>query len=408
MQNLKNIYHLLQAIAANIFYGFPSKKLKVIGITGTDGKTTTTHLIYHILKSSGKKVSMISTVYAMVGQHEYDTGLHTTTPDPFLVQNMLRRALDNGDEYFVLETTSHALDQNRVWGVCYEIGILTNVTHEHLDYHKDYQNYLNTKSLMLKRSKEAVVNRDDESYGKISQILNVKGQIYSSKFKTYGFKHKSDYSRDFRKDTKDLAEFNAYNYLGAYAVAKLCGIHEKAIEGAIKTFILPPGRIDIVHKGIFTVIIDFAHTPNAIKKILETIRAIYLQKKGKLIHVFGSAGLRDASKRPLMGRSSGSEADIVILTEEDYRTEDPMEISKQIESGLKKEGLIYKENLVTSDSKVYSIILDREKAIGQALAIAGKEDVVIITGKGHEKSLCRGKIEHPWNEKETVKRLLQT
>jgi len=402
IQKLKNTYHFLQALIANIYYGFPSRKLKVIGITGTDGKTTTTHLIYHILKTAGKKVSMISTVYAKVGGKEYDTGLHTTTPDPFLIQNMLKKSLDNGEEYFVLETTSHALDQNRVWGVFYEIGILTNVTHEHLDYHKDYEDYLNTKTLMLRRSRKAVVNKDDESYEKIQEILNTKSNIV-----TYGLKHTSDYSRDFRNTVKDLAEFNASNYLGAYAVARLCGIQEKIIETAIQTFILPPGRIDVVYKEEFTVIIDFAHTPNAIKKILEMVRTVYLQKTGRLIHVFGSAGLRDVSKRPLMGHSSGKLADVVVLTEEDYRTEDPALISQQIESGLKKEGLTYKKNLTKQDIKVYSIILNREKAISQALAIVTKGDVVIITGKGHEKSLCRGKVEYPWNDKDAVKRLLQ-
>lgn len=164
IQKLKNVYHLLQAILANIWYGFPSRKLKVIGVTGTDGKTTTTHLITHILKTAGKKVSMISTIYAKVGSHEYETGLHTTTPSSFTIQKMLSLAVKDNEEFFVLETTSHALDQNRVWGIKYKIGIITNITHEHLDYHKTYDEYVKSKLKILLNSKLAVLNKDDRSY----------------------------------------------------------------------------------------------------------------------------------------------------------------------------------------------------------------------------------------------------
>ncbi len=139
IQKLKNIYHLFKAVIANIYYGFPSRRLKIIGVTGTDGKTTTTHLIYHILKVAGKRVSMISSVYANIGSKVYDTGFHVTTPNPLEIQKYLNLAVKNKDEYFVLETTSHALDQNRVWGVNYKISVVTNITEEHLDYHKTYE-----------------------------------------------------------------------------------------------------------------------------------------------------------------------------------------------------------------------------------------------------------------------------
>jgi len=403
IQKIKNTYHLLQAIIANIFYGFPSHKLKVIGITGTDGKTTTTHLIYHILKSSGKKVSMISTVYAKVGDKEYDTGLHTTTPNAFQVQSMLRLALKAHDEYFILETTSHALDQNRVWGIAYSMGILTNVTHEHLDYHKDYEDYLHTKVLLLNRSNQIIINRDDESYNKIMQNSMTKGK----KLSTYGLCGKADYMYDFKKTIPLLAEFNAYNFLAAYVAAKKIGVKEKEILSAMRTFRLPPGRIDIVYDNIFKVIVDFAHTPNAIAKILQTVRSVYLKKGGKIIHVFGSAGLRDVSKRPLMGIASASESDITILTEEDHRIEDPRDICEQIGKGLKSSGFIRKTNLSSTDRKKYSTIIDRYTALQQAIRLAKKDDIVIITGKGHEKSLCRGKTETPWDEVKVVKSILR-
>ena len=170
-QTFKNIYHFFQAVIANIYYGFPSRKLKVIGVTGTDGKTTTTHLIYHILKTAGKKVSMVSTVYAKIGAEEFDTGLHTTTPSSFLVQKLLKKAVENGDEFFVLETTSHALDQNRVFGVKYFVAVLTNVTHEHLDYHKTYKKYVDTKAKLLKQSNIVIINSDDHSFERLDKIL---------------------------------------------------------------------------------------------------------------------------------------------------------------------------------------------------------------------------------------------
>lgn len=407
VQIAKNYYHLLQALLANIWFGFPSARLKVIGITGTDGKTTTTHLVYHLLKAAGKRTSMISTVYAKVGQKEYDTGLHTTTPDPFLVQKMLKRSLANNDEYFVLETTSHALDQNRVWGIRYEIGILTNVTHEHLDYHRDYREYLSTKALMLKRSKHAIINTDDLSFSGMVEILKNE-DVFTEKITTYGLKKKADFMKDFRGDITDLASFNAYNYLAAYVAARLLGIGDKQALDALKTYKLPPGRIDMVYEGAFKVIVDFAHTPNAIKRILETIRENNLPFGGRIIHVFGSAGLRDVSKRPLMGASSGQEADLVILTEEDYRTEDPGAICRQIAQGLENNGFALKQDLEADDKGKYCVIVNRDEAIRKALKLAREGDVVVITGKGHEKSLCRGRREYVWSDKEAVVRILKS
>lgn len=389
IQKLKNLYHFLQAVLANVYYGFPSRRLKVIGATGTDGKTTTTHLIYHILTTAGKKTSMISSVYAKVGGQVFNIGFHVTTPNPFFIQKMLRQAVVNGDEYFVLETTSHALDQNRVWGVSYEIGVLTNVTHEHLDYHKDYEDYLQTKLKLLRSAKVAVVNEDDESYKKV-QSSKFKVQSYNAKFK-------------IKKQIPSLTHFNEYNYSAAYSVAKILNIEDNVIISAMKSFKLPTGRLEIVYDKEFKVIVDFAHTPNALESLLPEVRRLYLKPGGRLIHVFGSAGLRDYSKRSLMGEASGKSADLVILTEEDYRTEDPIKICSSISIGLEKQGF-HKENFDISiyRNKSYMVIIDRKKAIEKALQIVKANDVIILTGKGHEKSLCRGKTEHEWNERETV------
>jgi UDP-N-acetylmuramoyl-L-alanyl-D-glutamate--2,6-diaminopimelate ligase len=395
MQKLKNIYHLFQAAIANLIYGFPSRKLKVIGVTGTDGKTTTTHLIAHILKASGKKVSFVSSVFASIGGKESDIGFHVTTPSSFALQKLFKKSADNNDEYFVLETTSHALDQNRIWGIRYEIGVLTNVTHEHLDYHKTYEEYLAVKLKLLNKAKLSIVNQDDESYGLIKNLgLNVK--IYNSQFKGSG-------------DFKELTKFNKYNYSAAYTVCRELGIPEGEILKALKSFELPKGRLDLIYDKDFKIIIDFAHTPNALSQLLPEVRKIYLKKQGRLIHVFGSAGLRDFTKRPLMGEASAKSSDLIILTEEDYRSEDPVAICNEIAEGLEKEGAtkVNYNQLINCSEKSYSMIINREKAIREAIKAAQKNDVIILTGKAHEKSLCRGKTEYPWDEYAAVEKALK-
>ena len=377
MQKIKNIYHLLQAILANIWYGFPSHKLKVIGVTGTDGKTTTTHLIAHILKTAGKKLSFVSTVYASIGGQESDIGFHVTTPSPFALQKLLKRSANHNDEYFVLETTSHAIDQNRVWGIKYEVGVITNITHEHLDYHKTFEEYEKTKLKLLKMAKIGIKNTNE-----IESII---------------------------KQIPNLTTFNQHNYTSAYFVCKELGLPGKVVLRALKTFELPKGRLDLVYSKDFKVIVDFAHTPNAFQQLLPSIKELYLKKGGRLIHVFGSAGLRDFTKRPLMGQMSGKYSDLIILTEEDYRTEDPIIICQEIATGLEKEkaAKVNYNQLINCSEKSYSMIVNREKAIREAIKIAKKGDVIILTGKSHEKSLCRGKTEYPWDEYEAVRKAIK-
>ncbi len=389
MQRIKNIYHLLQAIAANIWYGFPSRHIQVIGVTGTDGKTTTTHLLYHLLSKAGKNVSMISTIYGRVGNVEYDTGLHVTTPDPFMIQKMIRDAVLFGDDYFILETTSHAIDQNRTWGITYKAAILTNITHEHLDYHKSLDEYATTKLSLIQRSEIGIVNSDDpETRKRLSTLLSQTNH----RILTYGLVHRADYQVDFRKSFPRLADFNAYNFLGAYALCRELGFPDEELRTFIPSFVLPLGRIDMVFNEDFTVIVDFAHTPNSLVRILETVRRLYCKEEGRIIHVFGAAGLRDVTKRPLMGEASAQGADVSIITEEDYRTENPIAIAHQIGEGFQKY------------NKKYIVQTNREKAIQQAISLARPHDVVVITGKGHEKSLCRGTTEHPWSDSDCVKR----
>ncbi len=377
---------MLLALLANIWFGFPARKLVVIGVTGTDGKTTTTTLIYEILKASSIKVSMISSVHAVVGGKSYDTGFHVTTPDAIFVQKYLRQAVNHGDTHMVLEVTSHGLAQHRVLGVPFTVGVITNVTHEHLDWHKTFEDYQRVKLSLLSHAKIAVINRDEaDLYNKALPLLWHKRVI------TYGIRREAKVTPvAYPFTTKLPGEFNRYNCLAALSVAVALDIPPKVARLAIANFTGIPGRMETVTTDPFTVIVDFAHTPNAIDRALKTARKM---TKKRLIHVFGSAGLRDYSKRPLMGEASSRYADIVILTEEDYRTENVETIMDQIQAGMKAGPTVYR----------YTV---RGKAIAYALSIAKPGDLIIITGKGHEQSLCRGTKEYPWSDQREVKKLM--
>jgi len=384
-QRIKNLYHLGIAIIANAWFKFPSKKLTVIGVTGTDGKTTSTSLIYYILYSS---------VGAIIGGKNYDVGFHVTTPSSFAIQRFIKKAVDSGSKFLVLETTSHALDQYRVFGIKFDVGVLTNVTHEHLDYHKTYENYAKAKAKLLKMSRIAVVNKDDKSF----PLLNSKFKIQNSKIRTYGMSSGSDINpKTFPFKSNLIGEFNKYNILAAVAACKTLGIEDNQIRRGIESFEPPKGREDIVYEKDFTVMIDFAHTPNAIDQILKSVRTF---AKGKIIHVFGSAGARDTTKRSLMGEMSSKYADIIILTAEDPRKESVEKINHDIESGIKNNELRIKNRTLIK-------IEDRRKAIESAIKIARKGDLVLITGKSHEKSMNYGQGEEPWDEYGVVRDALR-
>ncbi len=387
VRSLKSLYHLVVAIVANIWFGFPSRKLTVIGVTGTDGKTTTTTLIYEILKHAGLKTSKITSVHAIIGGKEYDTGFHVTTPNAWYIQKYLREAVNHHDTHVVLEVTSHALAQSRVWGVQFAIGVITNVTHEHLDWHGTFGAYLQTKLSLLRRARIAVVNRDE------ADVYNtVLPSITRKRYVTYGIRRDGMVNPEtFPFTTKLPGEFNRYNCLAALSVAEALGIDRKVAASAIAKFTGVVGRMETVIDKPFRVIVDFAHTPNAVEKALSTVR---LMTKKRVIHVFGSAGLRDRTKRPLMGEASANYADIIILTEEDYRTENVETIMDQIASGIPAGKEVYRYP-------------NRRDALRFALSLAKPHDLVMITGKGHEKSLCRGTTETPWNDQDEVRKILK-
>lgn len=399
IRRVKNFAHAILASAAERVYGRPSKKISTIGVTGTDGKTTTAALIFHILKTAGFNAAVISTVGAQIGDQEFDTGLHTTTPSPFFIQKYIKRAVDAGCDYLVLEVTSHALDQNRIKGIDFKIGVLTNITHDHLDYHKSHQKYVDAKSKLFTKSEISVLNLDDESYEVVRKRCSGKTYSYSLhkkanfNLKNIGIKFPGEF------------EFNFENFLAAASVAKILGIPEEKIALALLSFKFPSGRQEIVYEEDFQVVIDFAHTPNSFKRILPVLKK---STYGRLIHVFGAAGQRDASKRPMMGEIASQYADIIILTAEDPRSESISHINEQIMIGIKgfQE---YDPNLYEGQNKkkILFQIPDRKDAIDFALEIAKEGDTVLLTGKGHEKSMNLGQGEVPWSEHDAVERSLR-
>lgn len=379
-------FHLPSAILAVLYYRYPARKLIVIGVTGTDGKTTTATLIYEILTKAGFKTALISTVSAKIGNLKLPTGLHVTSPNPWELQRLLRLIVNKGFQYVVIEATSHGLIQHRLLGCNFYIGVITNVTWEHLDYHKTWENYLQAKAKLFKSTKFSILNKDDISFKKLKKMAG--GKII-----TYGLKQ-ADYDlKNFPFKTKLLGDFNLLNCLAAIAVAKVLKIKDEIIRKAIADFKGVTGRMEEIEMGQnFRVFIDFAHTPNGLENALETLRKL---SSKRLIAVFGCAGLRDKKKRPMMGEIACRLADFVVLTAEDPRTEDVNQIISQIISGCKEKTEVYKKP-------------DRQEAINFAICkLAKKGDVIGIFGKGHEQSMCFGKKEYPWSDHQAVKKALK-
>lgn len=385
--------HLPVAAFANLYFGFPSRKLRVIGVTGTEGKTTTVNLIGHILKQAGLPTAFVSTIYAKIGGEEIDTGLHVTSPSSWPLQKLLRRMVEAGVKYVVLEVTSNGLDQFRFFGINFEVGVLTNITRDHLDYHKTFDNYRRAKLKLFENARTVVLNSDDPSFSYIKdKIKNKKDK----KILSYGIKNKADFTPEkFKFTTRLLGDYNRYNCLAAIAAVSTLEIDPKTVARAISSFTGVAGRLEEVVAGqAFKVYVDFAHSPNSIEQALKTLKQS-LSGKGRLIAVFGSAGHRDKEKRPLMGEAAGKYADMIILTTDDPRTEKVSEICGQIAQGCRRAGVEPK------------VIEDRREAIKYAFDQAKKGDIVALLGKGHEKSLAIGQEEIPWSDRDTAISLLK-
>jgi UDP-N-acetylmuramoyl-L-alanyl-D-glutamate--2,6-diaminopimelate ligase len=409
--------HRALAYLSAAFQGYPARKMTIIGVTGTDGKTTTCNLIYSILKQAGLNVGMISTVNALIGDEILDTGFHVTTPDAPDVQALLAKMVDAGITHAVIETTSHGLAQERVTACEFDIGAVTNITHEHLDFHGNYPNYLAAKSRLFEFLSEtriksmgnprlAILNRDDTSYEHLHAITTVKQVSYSTvgnadlvareispvgngmSFQVIGL------DQPLLIKTALFGEYNVSNCLTAIGVTAIgLKISPKAIADGIACMEGVPGRMENIRMGQdFTAIVDFAHTPNALKAAIQAVRE---GAKRRVILVFGSAGLRDRAKRRMMAEVAIQMADLAIFTAEDPRTESLDDILSEMADSAKKAGC--------EEGKTFWRIPDRGEAIRKAVSMAQPGDIVMACGKGHEQSMCFGEKEYPWDDRTAMR-----
>ena len=394
---------IAQAKAARKFYDYPDKKLKIIGITGTNGKTTTSHVIAQFLEAYGKKTGIIGTTGYKIGNKVISEG--RTTPDAIQWFGLLDKFRKEGAEFVVAEVSSHALDQYRVYGTEFDAAVFTNLSHDHLDYHKTLEEYFLAKKRLFEQlsiEKPAVINADDK-YGK-RLIKKFKNAVFYGKspqadlrildYKLCDSQTCIDFEykeKRFKLRTSLLGDFNVYNMAAALLTLIKIGVPlEFLIE---KSPIIKPvkGRFEVIERGGIKAIIDYAHTPDALENVLKSINKI---KEKRVITVFGAGGDRDKEKRPLMGQVAQKLSDIVIITSDNPRSEDPMDIIKDIKSGLLSEENVFVE-------------VDREKAIKKAIDMAEKGDIVLIAGKGHETYQIIGdKVLH-FDDKEVAEKYLK-
>ncbi len=413
-KKIEPLGHLVEAVLANIRYGFPARRVRVIGVTGTNGKTTTAFFIYKMLHEAGVPVALMSTVANGMGAAIETQQEHATTARAFVLQRRLRKYVRQGAKWVVVETSSHALAQHRVWGIPYEIAVMTNVTGDHLDYHGTFERYRDAKRSLFKiasRHKNGigVINSDDSSaelfikdskcsitYGIHTGNIQATIQELSSSGSRYTAT--VDNADTYTLQVHIPGEFNVSNSLAAVAVGRHIGLSKTQIEDGIAALVTVEGRMNTIDEGQpFGVIVDFASTPDGFEKFFASVRPLV---KGKLIAVFGSAGRRDETKRAVQGGIAASYADILVLTEEDDRDVDGNLILEQIAEGAREKGAV--------DNTTLYKVLDRTAAIRKAFELVeSPEDTVVLLGKGHERTIERADGEHDWNESDVARTLLK-
>ena len=416
--NLVIPYHKLKAMAMAYKYKFPGKRMKVIGVTGTNGKTSTCFLIWKMLNIAGYKTGLMTTVAWGVDKLEEQVE-HMTTVDTETLNQRMQKIAESGAEFLVLEITSHALAQNRIFGVPIEIAVMTNVTHEHLDYHKTFENYRDAKRKLFKMAKYGVINEDDKSWSYFADDVKeyitygINGGILRAEkveLLAEGVKYQVEipnvnFGNNKKKTKNEIAKirthipgkFTVYNSLAAMAVGLRLGLSVPEIETGILTLESVEGRMNRVNEGQdFEVIVDYAHTPDAFLKVFESVVP---GKKKRIISLFGGAGRRDESTRAERGEIGAKNSDIVIVTEDDSRDEDRKMIAEEFAKGAEKEGKILGKDLF--------VILDREEAIQKAIDLAKKDDIVLVLGKGHEKTILRAEGAVPFEDLKVTRKILK-
>ncbi len=389
---VKDTRRVLALLCAR-YWGNPSKRFKLVGVTGTNGKTTTTYLVKTILENAGHKVGLIGTNQNMIGNKVLPAS--RTTPDSFELQKIFKSMADETRDTVIMEVSSHALYLDRVYGSDFDIGLFTNITQDHLDFHKTMENYLAAKTLLFKMCKKGIINGDDERAGYV--IKNA-----TCPMTTYSIDKSSDVKADNVKMTEKGVSFDAlgqhyelkipgkfsvYNALGAILICDALGVERNKIAEGLKIAHGVKGRAEVVDLGYdFTVLIDYAHTPDGIENILKTVKGF---AKGRVIILFGCGGDRDNKKRPIMGKIASSLADFVIVTSDNPRTEKPSAIIDEIMVGIDK-------------TKPYTVIENRRDAIEYAVKNAKKDDVIVLAGKGHETYQTIGKENFHFDEREIL------
>jgi UDP-N-acetylmuramoyl-L-alanyl-D-glutamate--2,6-diaminopimelate ligase len=393
------------ALISREFYGRPDEELRMVGITGTNGKTTTTYMIKSVLESAGKKTGLIGTIVNMIGQQT----LHTdrTTPESPDLFALLRRMADEGCDTVVMEVSSHSLELRRVEGITFDVAVFTNLTQDHMDFHLTFENYLNAKRKLFYHAKSAAVNVDDPMARRIMEGIDVE-------WLTYGIKEPADvYARNIeitpRGVTYDLCSrqgmlplglkipgiFSVYNSLSAACACMLLGVGPEVIKTGLEAMPSVAGRFEVLDTGNrpFTIILDYAHTPDSLENTLLTVREF---ARARVITVFGCGGDRDRGKRPIMGEVAGRLSTFVVITSDNPRTEDPLKIIAEIEAGIKETGCEYR------------CIENRREAIRYAIHSARPDDIIVLAGKGHETYQEINGVHYPFDEKVVVADLLST
>ncbi len=419
-QSIKNIYHFFRAVLASFWFGFPSKKMKVIGVTGTNGKTTTIQMVASILEETGAKIALASTIKFKIGKKEWVNDTKFTTLSPWKIQKFLHQAKKAECQYAVLEISSHSLDQNRVWGINFDTAVVTNITREHLDYHKTMKKYRRAKLRLFKMAPNLVVNlgmKDFEEFiifkaknifGYSVKPVNLelrmpgKSRILGNRLKKIIANeiNLGSNSSSFRIGEDEYkinipGIFNVENALAAICVGLTYQFPEDIIKRALEKMPGVPGRLENVpNDREISIVIDYAVTPDSLEKLYQHINRVRENTPGesRIISLLGACGQRDQGKRPIMGNIVERYSDFMILTNEDPYEEDPWQIIHQIKSGINEK----------EENKSFWIIMDRREAIKKALSLAERGDFVVLTGKGAEKTMAIGKERVPWNEKKVV------
>ncbi|MBP5512086.1 UDP-N-acetylmuramyl-tripeptide synthetase [Candidatus Saccharibacteria bacterium] len=394
-------YHMGQALTAGMRYGFPGKKLRVIGVTGTNGKTSTCFMIWKMLNHAGHKTGLMTTVAWGINELEPELN-HMTTVDAMTLNSRIKKIQESGAEFLVLEVTSHAMSQFRTLGIPVEIAVFTNLTHDHLDYHKTMKKYAAAKAKLFKKAKFGVVNADDERAAGF--------ELASGEYVTYGINNGDKRAEniklsvsgveytcgDMKIKTQIPGDFNVYNSLAAVCVGEKLGLSKKDIEDGIYALESVEGRMNVVDEGQdFTVIVDYAHAPDALEKVFESVAG----HNGRIISLHGGAGRRDPSTRPIRGGILAKNSDIVIISEDDSRDDDPDEIAQGFGDGATKAGKVLGKDLFVE--------MDREKAIEMAINMAKKDDLVFLLGKGHEKTILRADGPHDFEDIKVARKYLK-